>query len=97
VNFIARFDTVSQELLQRFLRKMMLFAAFATFVSIVQTHGLALTGPLLQTQCLVGGGFSVLVAVLLRQRIDAITLTYWDEAVAFSGVGMLSHIATMIT
>jgi predicted membrane chloride channel (bestrophin family) len=97
VNFIARFDTVSQELLQRFLRKMMLFAAFATFVSVVQTHGLALTGALLQTQCLVGGGFSIIVAVLLRQRFDAVTLTYWDEAVAFSGVGMLSHIATTIT
>jgi predicted membrane chloride channel (bestrophin family) len=97
MNFVARLDVISQELLHRFLRKMMLFVAFATFVSIVQTHGLALTGALLQTQCLVGGGFSILVAVLLHQRVDAATLTYWDEAVAFSGVGMLSHIATTIT
>ena len=93
-SLLAQLDGFSRELLQRFFRKVTLFAAFATFVSVLQTHGLSMTGALLQTQCLVGGGFSVMVAIYFRQRIDAATLTYWDEAVAFSGVGMLSHITT---
>jgi hypothetical protein len=93
MTLLARFDTVSQTLLQRFFGKVMLFAAFAIFVSVLQTHGLALTGALLRTQCLVGGGFSIIIAILSQQRIDAATLTHWDEAVAFSGIGMLSHLA----
>lgn len=94
MTLLERFDAVSQVLLQRFFSKVMLFVAFAIFVSILQSHGLTLTGTLLQTQCLVAGGFSIIAAILSHQRFDAATLTYWDEAVAFSGIGMLSHIAT---
>jgi hypothetical protein len=94
MTLLSRFDVVSQALLQRFFSKVMLFAAFAILVSILRTNGLTLTGALLQTQCLVAGGFSIIVAIFSHQRIDAATLTYWDEAVAFSGIGMLSHIAT---
>lgn len=96
MTLLSRFDIVSQALLQRFFGKVMLFAAFAMFVSVLQTHGLALTGALLQTECLVGGGFSIILAICLHQRVDAATLTRWDEAVAFSGVGVLSHIATKV-
>jgi hypothetical protein len=94
MTLLSRFDVVSQALLQRFLSKVMLFAGFAIFVSVLRTHGLTLAGALLQTQCLVAGGLAIIVAILSHQRIDAATLTYWDEAVAFSGIGMLSHIAT---
>jgi hypothetical protein len=94
MTLLARFDIVSQTLLQRFFSKVMLFAAFAILVSILRTNGLTLTGALLQTQCLIAGGFSIIIAILSQQRIDVATLTYWDEAVAFSGIGMLSHIAT---
>ena len=96
MQLLAHFDDASQNLLQRFLRKVMLFAAFAAFVSVLQTHGLAMAGALLQTQCLVGGGFSILLATLLRQAFDAETLTYWDEALAFSGAAMLSHFFTRL-
>ena len=96
MTLLARFDVVSQQLLQRFFGKVMLFGAFSICLSILQTRGLSLAGALLQTQCLVGGGFSILFAILSRQRFDATTLTYWDEAVAFSGVGMMSHIATSV-
>ena len=83
-------------MLQRFFGKVMLFAAFAIFVSIAQTRGLALTGALLRTQCLVGGVLSMIAAILAHQRIDAAALTHWDEAVAFAGIGMLSHIAATV-
>ena len=96
MTLLSRFDPVSQALLQRFFRKVTVFVGFAILVSILQTRGLAMTGALLQTQCLVGGGLSVIVAICLHQRVNAATLTYWDEAVALSGIGMLSHIATSV-
>jgi hypothetical protein len=94
MTLLSRFDTISQALLHRFFSKVMLFAAFAIVASILRTNGLMLAGAMLQTQCLVAGSFSVIVAILSHQRFGAATLTYWDEAVAFSGIGMLSHIAT---
>jgi hypothetical protein len=96
MTLLGRFDIVSQALLQRFFSKVMLFVGFALFVSILQTHGLALAGALLQTECLVAGGFSIVLALGFHHRIDAATLTQWDEAVAFLGLGMLSHIATIV-
>jgi hypothetical protein len=94
---LARLDAASQELLQRFFRKLVLFLVFATTVSFVQIHSLALAGGILQLQCVLGAGMSISIAVYLRQRLDAATLTYWDEALAFSGIGMLSHIAMTLS
>lgn len=96
MHLLAHFDTQSQELLRRFFYKVALFIAFATACSMPNTHRLLLVGTLLQTQCLVAGGLSIAMAILLRQRFNAATLTRWDEAVAFSGVGMLGYIATGI-
>lgn len=94
MDLLARLDGVSRTLLERFFQKVTLFVAFATFVSVLRTHGLGLAGVLLQTQCLVGAGLSIMIAVYCRQHINSPTLTHWDEAIAFSGIGMLSHIAT---
>lgn len=96
MQLFAQFDSISWVLLQGFVRKVVLFAAFAAFISVLQTNGLAMTGIVLQKECLVGGGFSIILAIIARQRFDAETLTYWDEAVAFSGVGMMGHIATSL-
>ena len=93
VGLLARFDLVSQKMLQRFCSKLMVFAALAAFVSVLKTHGLVLAGVFLQSQCAIGAGFSIVLALSLRQRFDAATLTYWDEGNAFSGIGVLSHIA----
>ena len=97
LTLFARFDAASQDVLRQFFRKVVLFSVFATMASVPQTQHLAMIGRLLQMQCLVAGGFSILIATLLRQRFDAETLTYWDEAVAFAGLGMLSHLATGFT
>jgi hypothetical protein len=93
MQILARFDDASQARLQRFFRKVTLFAAFAAFVSILQTHDLKMAGALLRTQCFVGSAFSILLATWLRQAHDAKTLTYWDEAAAFSGIALLSEFA----
>lgn len=91
---LARFDDTSQGVLRQFFRKVTLFAVFATMASLPQVYQLAMIGRLLQVQCLVAGGFSIFLATLLRQKFDAPTLTYWDEALAFAGIGMLSHLVT---
>ena len=93
MTLLARFDGVSQQLLLQFLRKVALFVGFAAFVSMLLTHSLALIAVLLQTQCLVSGGFSIAVAIAARQRVGGESLTYWDEALALSGLGLLSHLA----
>lgn len=92
----ARLDTVSQHRLQLFFRKVALFFAFATGISILQTRGLALVSIVLETQFLVASGFSIIMATLLRQTFDRDQLTYWDEALAFSAAAMLSHFATRL-
>jgi len=94
MRLLAQFDPASQGLVRQFFRKLSLFAVFATMVSIPQTHHLAMIGTLLQTQCLIAGGFSILVAALSRQKFDAATLTYWDEALAFACLGTFSRLAT---
>ncbi len=71
----------------------MVFAAFAAFVSVLQPHGLALLFRLLHTEYWFAGGMSVGMATFLHQRFGEPTLTYWDEAVAFFGIGTVSHIA----
>ncbi len=96
MTLLAHFDTASQGMLQRFARKVALFAAFAVIVSLLQPRGLVMVGVLLQMQCMVGSGLSVLSATFLRQPFAAESLTYWDEALAFSGLGMLSHIVTRL-
>lgn len=78
------------------LLEVALFVAFATACSMPNNNRLVLVGALLQTQCLVAGTLSIAIAILLRQRFDAPTLTRWDEAVAFAGIGMLGHITTGI-
>jgi hypothetical protein len=93
---LSRFDAVSRELVQRFFKKVVLFAAFATVVSILQPHGLVLMCRLIQTQCWFAGGMSVGFAIFLHQRFGEPTLTYWDEGVAFAGIGTLSHFATSL-
>ena len=96
MDLLSRFDAASQQMLRRCARKVVALGTFAVMLSILLTHGPALVGALLQMQSMIGSGISMLVAIFLRQRFDSSTLTYWDEAVAFSGVGMMSHIATRL-
>jgi len=96
MQLFAQFDGVSRVLLQDFVRKVVLFAAFAAFVSFERTHGLAMTGIVLQAECLIGGSVSIFLATLRRQPFDAATLTYWDEALALAGVGLLSRLTTSL-
>jgi hypothetical protein len=93
---MQRLDAISQHRLQQFARKVTLFATFAVFLSILQTRSLVLVSIVLQTQFLVASGFSILMAALLRQSFDMDRVTYWDEALAFSGAAMLSHFATRL-
>lgn len=94
--FLSQFDAVSRGLVQRFFRKVMIFAAFAAFVAVLEPHGLVLMFSLLHTEFWFGGGMSIGAATFLRQRFAAPTLTYWDEAVAFIGIGTVSHMATAL-
>jgi len=96
MHMLERFDGTSQNLLQQFFRKVAMFSAFAALVSVLQTRGFGMLGILLQMQFLVGGLFSIFIATCLRQAIAADRLTYWDEAVAFSGLAMLSHIGARL-
>ena len=93
MDVLARFDAASQQRLQSFVRKVSLFAAFALFVSVMQTRGIVLAGGILQVQCLIGAALSVVIAAFHQHRVDAPFLTYWDEATAFLCVGILIHIA----
>jgi len=97
MNALARLDTASQLLVQRFFRKIVLFATFAAVFSLPGTRGLPALGAVLQMQFFFAGGCSLLVATILRQRFAAERLTYWDEAVAFSGLAALCHFGARVT
>jgi len=96
MQLFAQFDGVSRVLLQDFVRKVVLFAVFAAFVSVLQTHGLAMTGMVLRTECLFAGSLSIFLATLRRDPFNAATLTYWDEALALAGIGLLSRLTTSL-
>lgn len=87
------FDPVSRQMLQGFARKAMFLLLVAAGISLADPRRLGLACALLQAQCLMCIAMSVAIALSLRQRFDAPALTYWDEAVAFCGIGMLCHIA----
>ena len=87
-------DPASQALLQVFLRKLTFLLLFAAVFTLAQPQRLALACMLLQAQAVLSGAMSIAVGLSLRQRFDAPSLTYWDEAVAFSGIGLLAHFAT---
>jgi len=91
--FLARFDPLSQQMLQRFARKVVVLTSFAAILTFAMAQEMALIGAMLQMQCFIGSAVSMLVATLMRQPFDSDTITYWDEAVAFSGLGLLGHIA----
>jgi hypothetical protein len=91
---IRRFDPASQLLLQVFVRKLTFLLMIAAGLSLAAPQKLALACMLLQAQCLFSGAMSIGFGLSARQRFDAATLTYWDEAVAFSGVGLLAHFGT---
>ena len=42
------------------------------------------------------GAMSIAIGLSARQRFAAPSLTHWDEAVAFSGIGLLAHIGTRV-
>lgn len=93
---LAPFDPVSRRMLQGFSRKAMFLLLIAAAIALADPQRLALAGSLLQAQCLMCVGMSVAIAMSLRQGFAAPSLTYWDEAVAFCGLGMLCHIATRL-
>ena len=39
---------------------------------------------------------SIALALSLHQRPEGPSLTYWDEAIAFSGLGILGHIGAQL-
>jgi hypothetical protein len=88
---IQRLDPASQLLLQVFLRKLTFLILMAAGFSMAAPQRLPLVCMLLQAQCLFSGAISIGFGLSARQRFDAPTLTYWDEAVAFSGIGLLAH------
>ena len=46
---------------------------------------------LLQAQAVVSGAISMVLGLAAHHRFNGDTLTYWDEALAFSGIGLLAH------
>lgn len=93
---LARFDPASRQMLQGFSRKAMFLLLIAAGISLADPQRLALACALLQAQCLMCVAMSVAIAMSLRQSFDAPALTYWDEAVAFCGIGLLCHIAARL-
>ncbi len=60
-------------------------------LSLLDPRHLYLGCMLLQAQALISSAISVTLGCAARHRFNAATLTYWDEAVAFSGIGFLAH------
>ena len=87
----SRFDPLSQLLLQVFLRKLVFLLMMAGSISLLDPRHLYLGCMLLQAQALISAAISVTLGLAAHHRFSAATLTYWDEAVAFSGLGFLAH------
>jgi len=90
----SRLDPASQALLQIFLRKVMFLLLIAVVFACVAPRGIPLACTLLQAQAVIGGAMSIALGLAARQRVDGPSLTYWDEAMAFSAIGILAHIGT---
>jgi len=86
-----RLDPLSQLLLHVFYRKLAFLLMMAGSISLLDPRHLYLGCMLLQAQALVSGAISIGLGLIARHRFNGDTLTYWDEAVAFSGVGLLAH------
>jgi hypothetical protein len=87
----SHLDPLSQLLLQVFYRKLLFLLMMAGSISLLDPRHLSLGCTMLQAQALVSGGISMLLGLAAHHRFDGGTLTYWDEAVAFSGIGLLAH------
>lgn len=93
---LQRFDPLSQQQLLLFFRKLTFLLLIAIGFSLAAPQKLALVCTLLEAQCLISGAMSMTLGALARQRFDAASLTYWDEALAFSGVGLLAHVGARL-
>jgi hypothetical protein len=90
----SRFDPLSQLLLQVFYRKLLFLLMMAGSISLLDPRHLYLGCMLLQAQAVVSGTISMCMGLAARHRFNGDTLTYWDEALAFSGIGLLAHFGT---
>lgn len=88
----SRLDPASHALLQIFLRKLMFLLLIAVGFSWVVPQGIALACLLLQAQAVISGAMSIALGLSARQAFQGPSLTYWDEALAFSAIGLLAHI-----
>lgn len=88
----SRLDPASRQLLQIFLRKVMFLLLIAVGFSLLAPAALACT--LLQAQAVISGAMSIALGIAARHRVDGPSLTYWDEAMAFTAIGLLGHIGT---
>lgn len=92
----GRLDPASQALVQVFLRKLMFLLLIAVAFTLIEPQRFALACTLLQAQAVFSGAMSIAIGLSARQRFAAPSLTHWDEAVAFSGIGLLAHIGTRV-
>ncbi|HEY1506803.1 MAG TPA: hypothetical protein VGF92_21045 [Stellaceae bacterium] len=87
----SRLDPLSQLLLQLFYRKLLFLLMMAGSLSLLDPRHLYLGCMLLQAQALVSSAISMAFGLAARHRFNGETLTYWDEALAFTGIGLLGH------
>ena len=92
----SRLDPLSQLLLQVFYRKLLFLLMMAGSLSLLDPRHLYLGCMLLQAQALVSGGISMLLGMAAHHRFSGGTLTYWDEALAFTGIGLLAHLGASL-
>lgn len=91
-----RLDAASRLVLQVFLRKLTFLLLIAAGLTLAAPQRLSLALTLLQAQAMLGGAMSIAIGLTRHERIGAPSLTSWDEAIAFSGVGLLAHFGAQL-
>jgi hypothetical protein len=92
----SRFDPASQRVLHNFACKLGFILLIAAGIALADIRQLPLVCTLLEVQCAISTAMSVALALSLQQRLEGPSLTYWDEAMAFSSVGILGHIGAYL-
>jgi hypothetical protein len=88
---LRRLDTRSQRVLGGFGLRAGFFSAIGLLPLMAGSGQWAATGMALQTMYLYAALLAVIFAKLRREPPSGPSLTLWDEALAFSSLGLLIH------
>jgi len=92
----SRLDPASQRVLHDFACKLAFILLIAAGFALADPRRLALVCTLLEMQSAISAAMSIALALSLHQRPEGPSLTHWDEAIAFSGIGILGHIGAQL-